>query len=240
MIKKSYEGLLFVDIETASAHKNLMLASDQYKDAWIRKVTPFGEEPPSFIDAAKKYSREASLYAEFGRIVAISMGMYMPNKKKFSILGIGGSNEARLLEKAKSIIEQSFKGNMSAIIAHNGIEFDYPYLAKRMVINSIALPPQLMIAGRKPWEYEHLMDTYKIWSHTGWKKGASLAALAAVFNIPSPKDDIDGSQVSKEYYLGNIQRIVEYCNKDVKALAEIYCRMSFEAMEETTFETLMV
>lgn len=109
--------------------------------------------------------------------------------------------------------------------AHNGKEFDYPYIIRRMLINGISLPAMLNLSGKKPWEILH-QDTLDLWKFGDYKHYTSLELLAYIFGVNSPKDDIDGSMVAEVYYKEkNLKRIVEYCNKDVITLAQLYLKM---------------
>ena len=110
------------------------------------------------------------------------------------------------------------------LCAHNGKEFDFPYIARRMIIHGIELPQLLQIAGKKPWEIQHL-DTLQLWKFGDYKHYTSLKLLAEILGIPSPKDDIDGSQVAHVYYKEkNLPRIVTYCEKDVITIAQVLLR----------------
>ncbi|MCF6185529.1 MAG: ribonuclease H-like domain-containing protein, partial [Bacteroidales bacterium] len=110
------------------------------------------------------------------------------------------------------------------LCAHNGKEFDYPYIARRMLINGIKLPEILNLAGKKPWEINHL-DTLELWKFGDYKHYTSLELLTAILNIPTPKDDIDGSMVAEIYYKEkNLKRIAVYCEKDVVAVTQLFLR----------------
>jgi uncharacterized protein YprB with RNaseH-like and TPR domain len=112
------------------------------------------------------------------------------------------------------------------LCAHNGKEFDFPFISRRMIVHQITLPNKLNLFGKKPWEVPHL-DTLEMWKFGDYKQYTSLKLLTAILDIPSPKDDIDGSEVAKVYYKEkNIQRIVSYCEKDTIAVAQILLRFN--------------
>ena len=77
------------------------------------------------------------------------------------------------------------------------------------------------IAGKKPWEINHL-DTMELWRFGDYKNYTSIKLLAALFDIPTPKDDIDGSQVAGVYYQEkDLERIKIYCQKDTLTVAQL-------------------
>jgi hypothetical protein len=87
------------------------------------------------------------------------------------------------------------------------------------------IPDILNNAGKKPWEVK-LLDTLDLWKFGDYKSYTSLNLLTAILNIPSPKDDIDGSMVARVYYdEHDIRRIVRYCEKDVLAVAQVLLRL---------------
>ena len=129
--------------------------------------------------------------------------------------------------------------NKVLLCAHNGKEFDFPYLSRRMIINNVPLPPALNYTGRKPWEVPHL-DTLELWKFGDFKHYTPLNLLAHILGIQSPKDDIDGSQVHKVYWEEkNLERIVNYCQKDVITVMQILLRLKNEKIL-TTEEVLIV
>lgn len=169
----------------------------------------------------------AGIYAEFGKIICISVGYLVPDgtalhlrKKSFY-----GDDERVLLEEFAELLNKHFSKPDSRLCAHNGKEFDFPWLSRRMIINNIPLPAILDTAGRKPWEVNHL-DTMEMWKFGDYKSYTPLNLLTYLLGIPSPKDDIDGSQVYSVYYhLRDLPRIVQYCEKDVEALVKVFLRL---------------
>jgi hypothetical protein len=98
-----------------------------------------------------------------------------------------------------------------------------------MIINGLTLPNVLNTAGKKPWEIKHI-DTMELWKFGDYKSFTSLELLAHILNIPTPKDDIDGSRVFEVYWKdGNLSRIAEYCQKDVRTLAQVFLRLNVES-----------
>jgi len=120
------------------------------------------------------------------------------------------------------------------LCAHNGKEFDFPYIARRMIINGITLPNHLDLFGKKPWEVNHL-DTMELWKFGDYKNYTSLKLLANVLGIPSPKEDIDGSMVRDVFYKErDLDRIARYCELDVITTAQIFLRLRNEAILKKT------
>ena len=147
------------------------------------------------------------------------------------LLGAGNFGEVWLAQSSKKILrpQAALKfANQHLLCAHNGKEFDFPFMGRRMLINGIKLPRALNIAGKKPWEVNHL-DTLELWKFGDYKHYTKLNLLAHVFNIPTPKDDIDGSMVYKVYYEEkNLERIVTYCQKDVVTIARLFLKFRGE------------
>lgn len=131
-----------------------------------------------------------------------------------------------MLRQFSKLLTEHFNSSQHALCAHNGKEFDFPFLCRRFLINNIALPGILRIQGLKPWEVKHI-DTLDLWKFGDHKNYTSLNLLAQVFGIPSPKENMDGSMVASAYYEEkNLKKIADYCKKDVITLARIYLRFT--------------
>jgi uncharacterized protein YprB with RNaseH-like and TPR domain len=173
--------------------------------------------------------RQAGIYAEFGKVICISCG-YFSADKKLRIKSFSGDDEFKLLTDFAEMTTKFFAKGEKLLCAHNGKEFDFPFLSRRMIINGIKLPSPLDIAGKKPWEVNHL-DTMELWKFGDYKSYTSLLLLATVLGIPTPKDDIDGSMVWEVYWKEkNLERIVTYCQKDVLTVAQIVLRFKGESL----------
>ena len=209
------ERVLFLDIETVPQHANYKDVPERLKTLWDKKAGFLAktEESPEEL-----YGR-AGVYAEFGKIVCISVGFI--HSGEIRLKSFYSHNEKELLQDFSELLTGFFGRNDQLLCAHNGKEFDFPYIARRLLINGLPLPHLLDIAGKKPWEIQHL-DTMELWKFGDFKNYTSLNLLTAVFDIPTPKDDIDGSKVYSVYYEENdLQRIMEYCQKDVVALIQL-------------------
>ena len=217
------KNILFLDIETVPQCESYHSLDDRWKKLWDLKANQIAknEETPEEI-----YSR-AGIYAEFGKIICISVGFIHDdgNGREFRVKSFYGENEFSLLEEFCELLQKSYNPKLHFLCAHNGKEFDFPYLSRRILINGIKMPEMLDLAGKKPWDVKHL-DTMNLWKFGDFKNYTSLDLLAAVFDIPSSKDDIDGSKIFDVYYQDrNLERIRTYCQNDVAALASIYLHM---------------
>ena len=170
--------------------------------------------------------------AEFAKIICISVGYLFTEKgeKHFRIKSFYGDNEKLIISEFNDLLNSEFNKNQHQLCAHNGKEFDFPFIARRTLINSLKLPKLLDIAGKKPWEVSHL-DTMELWRFGDYKHYTSIKLLAALFGIPTPKDDIDGSQVASVYYKEkDLERIKIYCQKDTLTVAQLLLRYKGEEL----------
>jgi len=210
--------IIFLDIETVAQYSNYQEVPIRLQELWNKKASQLSKNEE--ISAETLYER-AGIYAEFGKIVCISIGYFEKKLQKFRIKSFFGYNEKALLQAFAEMLNKHFHSESDLLCAHNGKEFDFPFIARRLLVNRIKLPKLLDIAGRKPWEIQHL-DTMELWKFGDYKHYTSLDLLTAIFDIPSPKSDIDGSQVNSVYWKeGDIKRIAEYCQNDVLAIAQL-------------------
>lgn len=219
-------NILFIDIETASQHKHVDELTPKMHELWDKKSQYWREKEESSLE--ESYTERAGIYAEFGKIISIGLGYFAPNEEKdkltFRVKGFASDNESELLTNLKEVFNQFDELNVR-LCAHNGKEFDFPYLSRRMLINGLSLPECLNNSGKKPWEISHL-DTMHMWRFGDYKNYTSLDTLATVFGIESSKTDLDGSKVNSVYHEeGSSKRILDYCIQDVIVTAQVYLRM---------------
>lgn len=228
MMLTNLKNILVIDIETASGAESFHELSEPLKKHWERKASFLRNEDERSIEDL--YHERAAIYAEFGKVIVISVGFFHQTKDHkigFRVTSFADHNEKKLLERFKGFLESKFNEDEVTFCAHNGKEFDYPYLCRRMLVNDLSIPKALNLAGKKPWEVQHL-DTLELWKFGDRKSFTSLDLLAGIFGIPSSKTGIDGSQVNKVYYSDNkgLERIAEYCRGDVVVTAQLYLRLN--------------
>ncbi len=238
MIKKlALRNLLFLDIETVPEFSSFNDLSGLRKSLWEQKSSYQRKEQ---ITAEDFYER-AGIWAEFGKIVCISVGYFSfrDEQRAFRTTSFSGE-EKELLLRFRNLLQSHFSDPEHLLCAHNGKEFDFPYIARRMLINEMELPAKLNLFGKKPWEVPYL-DTLELWKFGDHKHYTSLRLLTNVLGIPTPKDDIDGSEVCRVYHQENdLNRIIRYCEKDVLAIAQVILRLRQEKLleEEEVFSVL--
>ena len=224
-MKNQFSHIIFIDIETASQASTFDKLTEAMQSLWLKKAKLLSSDEA--VSPAELYYDRAGIYAEFGKIVCISIGFlhFKDGELQMKIRSIVDHDEQTLLHEFKSIMARKLDETKIQLCAHNGKEFDFPYLARRMLINGIALPSYLELSGKKPWDVQHI-DTLQLWKFGDWKNYTSLELLTQVFNIETPKTDIDGSDVNRVYHLeDDLQRIGQYCAQDVLATARVYLRL---------------
>lgn len=215
------EEILFIDIETVPLAPEFTDLTEKWKKLWEHKM----QYQISNGEPAEELYDRAGIYAEFGRIICISTG-YITQKQGeafFRVKSFYDDDEKTLIQNFFNALESFSKAGKRRLCAHNGQEFDFPYISRRALVNNLTLPKVLDIAGAKPWEVKDvLIDTLQLWKFGDYKHYTSLSLLCELFNIPTPKDDIDGSQVAKVYWEDNdLDRIIKYCEKDTLAVANL-------------------
>lgn len=210
------ENILFLDIETIPVTYLYNELDETSKELWNKKWAFSKEQSP------EQHYAKAGIFAEFAQVLVIGLGFY--HNGKFRIKAIANPNEKIVLTEFSELLEKHFSTPNHLLCAHNGKEFDFPFLCRRFLINNMPLPKVLQLQGLKPWDIKHI-DTMDLWKFGDVKNFSSLNLLAHVLGILSPKDDIDGSQVAKTFYEEkNLDKIVNYCKKDVITLARVYNR----------------
>lgn len=225
-LKTDLANILFLDIETVPEHENWSEVSELTQELFAKKTSYQRKDE---ITPEDFYER-AGIWAEFGKIVCISVAYFTENQqqKTLRVTSFSGDDEKQILEEFRALLQEHFNRPKHLLCAHNGKEFDFPFIARRMIIHQIELPSKLNLFGKKPWEIPHL-DTMELWKFGDYKHFTSLQLLSSILGIPSPKDDIDGSDVARVYYEENdLKRIVEYCEKDTITLAQLLLRFNNE------------
>ncbi len=209
--------ILFLDIETVPAFESYDLQGERLQKLWDKKadrIKTAEDESPQDL-----YPR-AGIYAEFGKIVCISVAFF--HQEQLRVKSFYGDDEKQLLIEFKDLLDKYFNKSHHLLCGHNAKEFDFPYIARRMLIHRILIPKILDLSGKKPWEVNHL-DTMQLWKFGDYKNYTSLDLLTTLFDIPTPKDDIDGSDVWRVYWQDkDLERIKTYCEKDTITVVRLF------------------
>jgi DNA polymerase elongation subunit (family B) len=225
--KVPLDKILFLDIETVPQHPTFADMSPEGQKLFDLKTRFIQKE-----EGPEKVFDRAGIYAEFGKIICISVGFVRETRtgKQIRLKSYYHDDEETLLRQFIGLLEEHYNTPYHLLCGHNAKEFDFPFICRRLLIHGIRLPKILDIAGKKPWEIAHL-DTMELWKFGDYKAYTSLALLCHVFNIPTPKDDISGADVARVYYEENdLERIKVYCEKDVVALIQLFMRMRGDAL----------
>ena len=229
LIDVKIKNILFLDIETVPCSPNFEDLDITFQTLWTEKTA--WQRKDEFTPS-EYYKLKAGVMAEFSKIICISVG-YLFTKKNdthFRIKSFYGDDEKKIITSFNELLNNRFNKKQHQLCAHNGKEFDFPFIARRTLINGLKLPALLDIAGKKPWEVNHL-DTMELWKFGDYKHYTSIKLLAALFNIPTPKDDIDGSQVAGVYWKDkDIERIKKYCQKDTLTVAQLLLKYKGEEL----------
>lgn len=228
------ENIICIDIETVSEKKSISELDSDLKELYLNKSLRLKIDGE---DEEAQYGNHAAIYAEFGKIVCISVGIFSRSKKDepryFRIKSFANDDETELLTQFATLLNKFYNDDKYVFAGHNIKEFDLPFLCRRLLIHQIELPKILNISGKKPYEINHI-DTLYQWRFGDYKHYTSLKLLTKILNIPSSKDDIEGKDVGKVYWVDNdLKRIVEYCQKDVLCIAQLILRFKYMDLLKT-------
>ncbi|MEM6263172.1 MAG: 3'-5' exonuclease [Bacteroidota bacterium] len=229
------ENVLFIDIETACMVADYYEMPPRMQTLWDKKSRRYQQQEPE-KSSEELFFEKGGIHAEFAKVVCISCGYLKfstEGKPEIRLKSFAGDNEQELLAEFGEMVQKYTQQKSGRkLCAHNGKEFDFPFLGRRYLIHQLPLPGVLQTQGKKPWETPFL-DTMELWKFGDYKSYTSLDLLGAILGVPSSKDDIDGSQVSAVYWHNrNVDRIREYCEKDVVATAQVLLRMSYQPLLE--------
>ena len=233
------DRILFVDIETVPEYRIYVELPERRKYFWARKARRILQKDMDELtdeDLTNSYFERAGIYAEFAKIVCISVGFYrhVGSQVEFRTKSYCDHDEQTVLKEWGSLLDQHYPSTSThALCGHNIKEFDVPFICRRSLIQGIPLPALIQVQGKKPWELNHLYDTMEMWKFGDYKAYTSLDLLAHIFDIPSPKDDIDGSLVGRVYWEEqDLDRISQYCEKDVHTTARVWARLQGMELNE--------
>lgn len=235
MTEQELSNILFLDIETASGSADYQTLDERLRYHWDRK-SGFLKNPDD-QDVEEMYFERAGIFAEFGKILTIAVGYLSLSPEGtwgLRVKAFADDQEEVVLNDFKNLVETKFDLQILKLCAHNGREFDFPYICRRMLIQGIPLPDILDVSAKKPWEVPFI-DTMDLWKFGDRKNFTSLDLLATLFEIETSKDDIDGSMVNQVYYHENgLERIAEYCKKDIVVTAQLFLKLkSLSPIEES-------
>ncbi|MEM0997799.1 MAG: ribonuclease H-like domain-containing protein [Bacteroidota bacterium] len=226
--RSQLENILFLDIETVSLTADYADLPERFQGLWDKKAVLLNKREAEPQLSEDLFRNRAAIFAEFGKVVCISCGYikFEGDRPTFRLKSYYGADEGKLLVEFGQMLDPFMAKPSRNLCAHNGKEFDFPYLGRRYLINGIELPTALaQIQTAKPWEVR-LIDTMLLWKFGDYKNFTSLELLCAAMGVPTPKDDIDGSQVGRVFWEENdARRIAVYCEKDVLATAQVLLRM---------------
>lgn len=220
------QNILFLDIETVPISKDFKELDEVYQKIWTEKHAFFKEGKD--MTASESYFSKAGIYAEFGKIICISIGYLHSDKKQreFRIKSFSSDNENEILKAFAALLKNSFNTKKHNICGHNVKEFDIPYICRRMLVNDIEIPKIINVGGVKPWETQYI-DTLQLWKFGDYKNFTSLKLLAHLFQLATPKDDIEGKDVAHVYWIEkDLARIQTYCQKDVLTTAQLFLKFN--------------
>ncbi|XWN35665.1 MAG: 3'-5' exonuclease [Roseivirga sp.] len=224
--KQLLQNLLFVDIETVSCAPNYQALEEPLKPLWDKKAATIRKSDQEA--ASDLFFEKAAIYAEFGKVIVIGLGFVSFDENDVPTLRVKtlqGHKEKALLQAFQSLLDTRFAQDTLRLCAHNGKEFDFPYLCRRLLVNGLPLPQVLNTAGKKPWEVAHI-DTMELWRFGDRKSFTSLHLLATLFGITSSKELMEGSEVNHYYYRANdLDKIAAYCSQDVVVTVQVFLKL---------------
>jgi 3'-5' exonuclease len=224
------EKILFLDIETVPQYSDYNSIPESLRKLWDGKAKYLVSDKEEGKRSPSDVYKQAGIYAEFGKVVCITVGMF--SGKSFRLKAFYGDDERIILEEFSDLLIKHYNTDNHFLCAHNGKEFDFPFLARRILVNGLKIPHILDSAGRKPWEVRYL-DTMELWKFGDYKSYTSLNLLAEIFGISSPKGDMDGSMMYKVYWEDkDWERIVKYNHRDVLTVAQVFLKFKGEKLIE--------
>lgn len=222
----SLPNVLFLDIETVPCQPHYEDLTEKLQKLWTYRTSRFNTEN---IVEEDYFFEKAGVYAEFGKIVCISVGFlhFNPTNKEFTlrIKSFYGEEEKELLGEFLELLAKHFNNPYKYFLCgHNIKGFDIPFLCRRAIINDLPLPRILDVNNFKPWEVPYI-DTMQLWKFGEYRNFTSLDLLTTSLNIPSPKNDLEGAEVGDIYWsTKDVERIKRYCERDVVAIVQLLLR----------------
>ena len=233
LTRQQLENIMFVDIETVSVVEEYAQLPERFQKLWDKKAGILNRRKDTDLPPEEWFPDQAGISAEFGKVVCISAGFikYEDDRPTFRAKSYFGDDELQLLKDFGDALNKFMARPGRQLCAHNGKDFDFPFLGRRYLINGLPLPGAIGdIQNKKPWEIR-VLDTMHLWKFGEFKSFASLDLLTACLGVPSPKDVY--------YKEKDVARIARYCEKDVLATAQVMLRFAREPIiEEEDFKSL--
>lgn len=225
--KVNQERILFFDLETTRRSKELDVNSKEFELFQRKTRNVATDELLTEEEVVKEYSKRAALKMCYTQIVSIGVGFI--KGEEVHIKALEGGEE----ELIKQICEIS--KNFEYLCGANILAYDLPILTnngyKYFDVCEV-LPDRFITSGKKVWNLDKVIDLQDIFKGTHYSP-SSLDEVCYHFGIPSPKSDLDGSQVSDEYWNNGLERINKYVKQDVFAAINVFKRMRFENIFES-------
>lgn len=249
---KPLSKLIFLDLESVPTHASFFDMKDSMQLLFLKK---YKKESEDMLDQdaddwdlpeiqknveihpkiEKFYNQRAPVTFEFGKIICITVGWFKEDITTPGMIGdfhtksFSGPDEKKILSDfyagMKSVLDKSIAHDRH-MVGYRSKAFDFPMIARRMMINKMKLPPFFDTADLKPWQIEHLICLADTMQFGAWGSNTSLALMCELFDVPSSKDAMEGSQVRDQFYVhNNLEGIVHYCEEDVRATGELYLRI---------------
>ncbi len=229
------ENLIFIDIETVKEHEGFSGLDDVSADLWRKKSSFFKVAEGSVEEDL--YEEKAGLYAEFAKVVCISVAFMVKNgegKYDLRLKSFYGEEESFILKDFKELLDKYYKNSKYIFCGHNIKDFDLPFLMRRMLINQIRLPLKFNINNFKFYQ-PMAVDTFQIWKFGDHRNYTSLKLMQKALKIDFPEySEIDGNDIDQLYWKDkNMDSIIEHCQNDVISVAQLMLRFkSFDLLEE--------
>jgi predicted PolB exonuclease-like 3'-5' exonuclease len=225
----TFHKTLVIDIETVPCVKSWNTLPEAMQLHWLKKMEHLVLSDEEKQDAAFCFENRAGIYAEFGKVICIGLGLFTSNEKKPSkirLKALYNHDEKALLAEFSNTLKAFQKINKDLVFCgHNIKEFDIPYLCRRFIIQGLQMPEMMQFGGLKPWQVP-LEDTLHLWRFGDYKHYTSLDLLASALDVPSSKTEMDGSEVAERYWKEDqIKEIADYCLQDVYTTSLVYLKL---------------
>lgn len=230
IVRSNILKTLFIDIETVAQKSNFGKLSPSFQNLWTHKANQLNyvqeaNVPYSVEDA---YVKNAAFYPEFGRIVCISIGMFIQRNTEVEFVSKSfyADNERGLIKDFLNCYQKYFNhSDRYKLCGHNVIEFIIPFIGRRSLIHGLKLPSKFNLMDRKPWQLDYVRDTLSMWKFGAFKNAVSLETLCTVFDIDT-QDIFPGEDVHRRYWEEQAyDEIMQRSKMQIRAVACLYSHL---------------